>query len=396
LRIAVVGPCYLPALSGHLNGGQSVPSTYSFPYISDLVLEYVKLGHNVDVFTSSEDIQSPILLTGPKINVHIGRRRSRARSRALDFFAVERRDVKRALQDSNPDVIHAHWIYEYASASLSVQPDALITAHDDPLSVLRHYRGPYWWFRELLGVITLARARNLTAVAPELKGAISAFTRPKTAVQLVPNGIDLSLYANVTRLSPSAGKSVIATVANGFDGRKNTRVAMKAFALIRESLPDAELRMYGHGHGPDGPAAKWAHEHNLAGGIQFVGDLPHEQLIQELAGEVSLVLHTSRWEACSLAILEARSLGLPIVGGKRSGGVGFTLDGGRSGRLVDARSAQEFAAASLDILRSPSLYARLSENAVNGLRTRFDLQHVARAYEKILIDIVETRNEAKG
>jgi glycosyltransferase involved in cell wall biosynthesis len=66
------------------------------------------------------------------------------------------------------------------------------------------------------------------------------------------------------------------------------------------------------------------------------------QVLAELRVSTAMV-HPSRWEACCMAIAEAMSLGLPVVGGRDSGGVGWQLDQGRAGILVDVTDPRDIA-----------------------------------------------------
>lgn len=81
-----------------------------------------------------------------------------------------------------------------------------------------------------------------------------------------------------------------------------------------------------------------------------------------------------------MAILEALALGMPVIGGKHSGGVGFTLGYGASGLLVDVTSRVEIAGAMQRILDQPDLVKSLHVTGLGLVKGQFALDSVVDAY----------------
>ena len=94
--------------------------------------------------------------------------RIRARERALDLFKVERRALTDEIRRQRPDIVHAHWTYEFARAALASGLPTLVTAHDAPLTILRHLRDPYRMARLAMALRVRAKHPPLTAVSPYL------------------------------------------------------------------------------------------------------------------------------------------------------------------------------------------------------------------------------------
>jgi glycosyltransferase involved in cell wall biosynthesis len=292
---------------------------------------------------------------------------------------------------SQPDVIHAHWLYEYAAASLGYQPDALVTAHDAPVSVLRHYHHPYWLFRELLGLRSLRHVINLTAVAPQLRNELVRLAPRASTISVVPNGIELTSGDHAVRKVRKASKPVFACIANGFDRRKNTAAVIKAFHSVVQKLPEAELRLYGAGHGGNEEAHVWSRKHGLDRNLSYKGLTSHEQIKADLKDTIDIIVHPSKWEACSLAILEARSYGIPVIGGAKSGGVPYTLDQGGAGMVIDRLHVSNLESAMLKLAQDQDAYKRISSRALAGLNPTFNLANVASTYLILLENIYRSR-----
>jgi len=87
--------------------------------------------------------------------------------------------------------------------------------------------------------------------------------------------------------------------------KKGLDMAIAACELARERIPALRLRIVGlEPNDPAIPNAPW---------IEAVGRLSHDAMRAEYA-KATLLLATTRYEACSMAILEAMALGVPIVG----------------------------------------------------------------------------------
>ena len=48
-----------------------------------------------------------------------------------------------AIDPRDPDIVHAHWTYEFALGAIESRVPTVVTAHDAPLSILRLNPTPY-------------------------------------------------------------------------------------------------------------------------------------------------------------------------------------------------------------------------------------------------------------
>ncbi|MRR39016.1 hypothetical protein EG829_31090, partial [bacterium] len=102
--------------------------------------------------------------------------RMRARS-ALQMFREERRSLVRVLGREAPDVLHAHWTYEFAAAAQESGLPTLVTAHDDARIVLRFQPTLYRFLRLLLNDRVLRRASNVSTPSKYLASRIARRTK---------------------------------------------------------------------------------------------------------------------------------------------------------------------------------------------------------------------------
>jgi glycosyltransferase involved in cell wall biosynthesis len=226
MRITVAGPANVSEFAAHLTAARPFPQSMGGTPVNALVLGLLGLGHHVSLVTGSQGITDNWHSHGPNLNVTVVPFRKRARNRALDFFAAERRGLAEAIAASQPDIIHAHWTYEFALAAIdSKTAPVLVTAHDAPLAILRHTPDPYRLIRTVMAYQVRLKTQNLTAVSPYLAHRWKwqmGYLRP---ISVIPNPLP------TLALSTSSRSSSPVVLGVGNDSRlKNFRVLLSAFS----------------------------------------------------------------------------------------------------------------------------------------------------------------------
>ncbi|WP_030269325.1 glycosyltransferase family 4 protein [Streptomyces sp. NRRL B-24484] len=377
MHIGFTGPISLAPLAGRL--GCPPPVTYAVPYTGLLVGTWLDQGHRVTVYALGE-VERPWVRTAGPLTVVVVPMRAHARHYLRDFFRVEREALVREMRARPADVVSAHWTYEFALAAARSGRPAFVTAHDAPLRCAwEEGLSPYRWLRNSLALPAVHRATALSGVSPYTARHLRTVLRAPGPVRVIPNGVRLTGMPSAPTPSATAAP-VFATVLNGWGPLKNGRAALAAFGLARRSLPAARLLMFGDGFGAEGPAAAWAAGRGLAAGVDFVGPTGHGDLLGRLAAEATVLVHPSRLEACPMILLEAMAVGVPVLGGRRSGAVPWVLDEGRAGVLADVDSPRRLADAMVDLGRDTALRARLATAGRSRVHRHFDLDAVADTY----------------
>lgn len=374
MRIALLGPFAGPSLTQHFDfeskGATPLPPGYpGAPLMSVLARALVDRGHEVAAI--STDYSSPTSTLEPfrrfessRLTAYFCPQRGRTfRSasgmpgRSLDHFAYERRCLLEAINDWQPEFIHAHWTYEFVWAALDSGVPTLATAHDSPAKVLRFTPNLYRLFRYFMARRVIPRCPHLTAVSPDLANDLRAFTPVQATV--VPNPISEAVLHSPGCTPGAFDSHTFVMVLNGWNKLKNASSAFEAFQLARRVLPQLRMVCFGSGYEDQGPAAAWARQKNLGDGIEFKGPVPHATILEQMRHSTALV-HPSRWEACCMSIAEAMSVGLPVIGGRDTDGVPWQLDEGRAGALVDVTDPQNIAASMLRLSRERELWDVIS------------------------------------
>ena len=253
------------------------------------------------------------------------------------------------------------------------------------------YQVPYRFMRLCMAWRVARRAPYLTAVSQDTAGHIRRYLLYRRPIAVVPNALaseDFTL-GRARQEHPHRGAFTVAAILTGWKGRKNGPAALKAFGILRRSVPDARLLLFGYDYALGGPAEAWAQQNGLTAGVEFAGLAPNESLLQRLAQEADVLLHPALEESFCMAVAEAMALGLPVVGGKHSGAVPALLEYGRAGELVDVRSPREIADSlallAADPARRERLGARAFESALSDSMAMWSLSSMKRSTTKILI-----------
>jgi len=392
MHIGIAGPIatrdVLPLLGG---ASSALPTgTEGAPLLGTIIAELLRRGHRVSAFTLSTDLpldeDAGVVASGPSFDLHYQPCRRRAwpfngwrPGRIIDLYSFERRGLRAAMASAHPEVIHAHWAYEYAWAALRTGIPHVVTCHDSPFAVARFERdfrhGAYRWLRAGIAWHVLRHCRRVTAVSPYIVDQVRSLCR-------VPIGIVSNPIAEQPGRCSRVVRSRTAKVMMAFNGwgrLKNGRAGLQAFELLVRQRPDAELHLFGMGLA-EGDAA-WQDWQALGrpGHVVFHGAVAHDVLLDAML-DSDLLLHPALEESFGAVLAEAMSVGLPVVAGARSGAVPWVV--GDAGVLVDVARPQAMADAMLALLADAAAGRAMGERGRDRVRANFSSDSVVTQYER--------------
>ena len=393
LHIGIAGPIATADVAHLLDTPRApLPRGYAgAPLLGTLIGELLRRGHRVSAFTLSSDLPldaaATVVARGQGFTLHCCPMRPRAWpfngrrvGRIVDLYAFERQGLERAIAAAQPDVVHAHWSYEFAWAALRSGLPHVVTCHDSPFVIARFQRdfrhGAYRWLRAGIAWHVLRHAQHVTTVSPYMVGQVQPLCRARVSV--VPNPITERAFARPRVAQP--GRQRVLMVANGWSAFKNGQLALRAFALLATRLPGAELHAIGSDYGDGQAAHAWWQKSGLNGKVRFVGSVPHDQVLAAYA-ESDVLLHTSLEESFGAVLAEALAAGIPVVAGAASGAVPWVV--GEAGRLVDVTRPEAIANALQELLLEVAESGRLGRVGSQRVRSLFSAEAVASAYEGI-------------
>jgi len=199
---------------------------------------------------------------------------------------------------------------------------------------------------------------------------------PATALHTVINGVDLSPYRALESLGWREGAPVIGHVAR-LAPVKNQALLLRAFALVNQVMPAAQLLIVG-----DGPERSrlesLADELTIAGAVTFFGET--SDVPAQLATTHIFCL-SSDSEGTPVSVIEALAAGRPVVATDVGGLAALVPE--TAGALAVAGDAQALADALLRVYAGATTYAAYCAGARGAPAGSLDAQSMLASYQQI-------------
>jgi glycogen(starch) synthase len=179
--------------------------------------------------------------------------------------------------------------------------------------------------------VSSAVARTVDDNAGWLKGA-------GLSAEVIPNFIPDDLVLD--EIPPTAPDAPLLFVGD-LAPDKGVPTLLKAYRLL-EGAPPLVLA------GRSSPGVEW----NLPGGVQWVGALPHDQVLRLFRSARAVIVPSVWSDPCPTVVLEAMAAGRPVVAAASGGIVDMVVDG-VTGVLVPPGDAPALARAIDSVLSDP-------------------------------------------
>lgn len=255
-----------------------------------------------------------------------------------------------------------------------------------PVHAAKVDSGPRAWYQWLYSAINarweqraLQRVGAIVAVSTKVRDELVALGLPAETIHVVHNGVDLDEFhpGPVDRSALGVPDGVPLGLFAGGIGtpRKNVDTVLRAM----QHVPAMHLAVLGPTEGSPYPAL--ARELDVADRAHFLG---FRRDVPALMRAADFLAFPSRYEACSLVLLEALGSGLPIVTASTAGGAELvSADCGFV--LPDPDDVDALAAAFDRLVDDDALRTRMGR-AARAVAERHSWQNMAERY----IDLFET------
>ena len=208
-------------------------------------------------------------------------------------------------------------------------------------------------------------------------------------MKIIPNGIDVDAYRELI----AQKKTDCETLTLGFMGRVVSIKDVKTFIRACKNVADEIRNLKIYIMGPVDEEEIYYHECvqlveflGLADMVEFTGKIN----VKEYYPKIDILVLTSLSEAQPLVILEANSMGIPVVatdvGACREMLYGRTEDDralGKSGFIAGITNSEEIAASILKIWRSESIRKSMAEAGKQRVQKYYNLKDLDNKYRKI-------------
>jgi glycosyltransferase involved in cell wall biosynthesis len=244
------------------------------------------------------------------------------------------------------------------------------TAEND--KVKRYHRIDAW---------SLPRADRVVAVAQSARDIVVREGVAPDRVVVIPNAVDARDISTPMSRAEARAKlglpddAFVAAVVGRLSHEKGQDLALRALAMARAR--GAEVTFALAGDGPDREMLEGlARELGLGLAVRFLG---HQKQVGAVYKASDMLVMPSRSEAMPNALLEAMTLGLPVVA-TRVGGVPEVADDGEMAWIVAPESAEALADAVVDCVARPDERARRVAQARARTTERHDPARRAERY----------------
>jgi glycosyltransferase involved in cell wall biosynthesis len=204
------------------------------------------------------------------------------------------------------------------------------------------------------------QAIHLTCVSEVQKEAMVKLGIDEKKISVFPMGIDETILESGKQREKEKGGRPSTILSNrNLQPIYNLPLLIRAIPLILKEEPDTKVLIAGEG--PDRKRLeKEANDLRVTSSIQFLGRIPHEEMIDLLA-HVDVYVSTSLFDGTSVSLLEAMGSGaFPVVTDIPANREWIAH--GENGFLVPPHEEKLLANRVIDVLRSRSLIEKSRAN----------------------------------
>jgi glycosyltransferase involved in cell wall biosynthesis len=179
-------------------------------------------------------------------------------------------------------------------------------------------------------------------------------------VGVLPHPIDTNLFQprTINRVQPKL------MVTRAHEKRNNISCAIEAYKIVKQKYPRTEMVITGDGSQREELQTLAAKQ--KLNGVNFTGEMSQQQLARHFA-DADVYVNCSTIDGLPASMLEALAVGLPVVT-TNVGGIGEIITDGVNGLLVRPNDPVGLADRLIELIESPELAAKLSENAKQSVQ----------------------------
>ncbi|MBN3882870.1 MAG: glycosyltransferase family 4 protein [Nostoc sp.] len=233
-----------------------------------------------------------------------------------------------------------------------------------PVHISRNRRDLYGFYQWLFTAFNarwekqaFQKAQVVVAVSEKVAQELVNIGVPRSRIRVIVNGVDLEEFtpgeSNRQKLGLPENVTLALFAGDIRTPRKNLDTVLQALVQV----PDLHLAVVGHIE--DSPFPQLAASLGLSDRVHFLG---FRRDIPEIMRSVDLFIFPSRYEACSLVLLEALSSGLPVITATATGGAELvTPECGIV--LTDSNDIDALAVAMMSLVSDFALMQQMSQAA---------------------------------
>jgi glycosyltransferase involved in cell wall biosynthesis len=208
---------------------------------------------------------------------------------------------------------------------------------------------------------------------------------PAEKVYVIPNGVDTNRFAPTPDVNGVRGElgigpaDPIVSIVAALRPEKNHELFLEAAAQVVKQVADARFLIIGDGPRQE-PLKRYAAKLEITANVRFLGtrsDVPR------LLSASDVFALTSHNEAKPISILEAMSVGIPVVA-TNVGSIKEAVRDGETGYLVPPGDASAFAARLVALLENPIRAREMGAIAREVVIESWSIEAMVHRYERLI------------
>ena len=282
--------------------------------------------------------------------------------------------VNGAITNSSADVnavhfVHSSWLKSPAHIS----------------RIRRDLYGAYQWFYTAINTTwekqSFRQAKVIVAVSQKVKDELIGIGVPSTKIRTIINGVDLAEFFPGSSCRTELGLPENVPLALFAGDIRTTRKNLDTVLHALVKVPHLHLAVVGSTQGS--PFPRLAASLGLTKRVHFLG---YRRDIAEIMRAADVFVFPSRYEACTLVLLEAMASGLPVITATATGGAELvTPEAGIV--LSDCNDIDGLSTAMSSLVDNPPLMESMGK-AARGIAEQHSWKNMARTY----VDLFEELN----
>ncbi len=352
-------------------------------HLVDLCRKLHERGHEVFVaLRPSNQWQQRLDFLPPENILHVSIRN------AFGIFSVQK--IAEFVRQNEMEIIHAHVARDYLPASLACR-----ITKNTKFILTRHVLFPMKPFHRF----TLKNVSQAIAVSSAVEGNLETIF-PKHKIKHIPNGIEVKSLSAEQRKTLGEEFRFLHNIS--FDARlvgvvgelkplKGQRDFVLAAYEIARQFPEAFFVVVGKEYQRN--KSFRAELKRLVKVFSLTANFLFLDWVEDsapLLSALDVFVSPSHSESFGLAILEALANGAAVVATETEGAKEL-IEHDISGKLVPINQPHKIAEAVCEFLNDETMHRRLTENAEQSAREKFDLTRMIEETENLYREILETK-----
>jgi len=296
------------------------------------------------------------------------------------------------------DLIHVHEYTTYQNIvvqriSKNCNVPYVLQAHGSLPKIGKKFRK--WIFDVFFGYNILQKATKVIALNRFEADQYRRMGVPEEKIAIIPNGIDLSEYANLPpkgafkrKFGIPEEKKIILYLGR-IHKIKGIDFLIKAYAYLINDMHCKDVLLVIAG--PDDGYLKEAKSLTSALGISkhvlFTGPLYGSDKLEAYVDSDVVVL-PSRYETFPMSVLEAYACGKPVIASKVGGLVDLIING-ETGLLFEAGNIKRLTRSIFNLINGNDVAKEMSLKGKNFVRENFTVEEVVERLEKVYQELLE-------